>query len=256
MSREEEREHFRLYKDEGSEEARDAIVECNLRFVIRVAQQFRGRGLILEDLVQEGTLGLLEAIDKFDHRLGFRFSTYAAFWIRQAIQVAVRQRGSLIRIPVRKSRMLGFLGEFVQECRSTKGRAPTEGEVAERLSITKEKARELARLSETVLSLDAPVDDEGSLLLDLIPDRHSPSPDREARDNELTAKLSAALSLLSERETSVILQRYGMEEGTRRSLRGISRRMGLSQEGVRRIEQRAMGKLRRPHVSRTLVGLI
>lgn len=256
LTREQEQSLFKTYAQTSDPEARDMIVQCNLRFVIRIAQQFKGRGIPLEDLVQEGAIGLMEAIVKFDHTLGFRFSTYAAFWIRQSIQVAVRQRGSLIRIPVRKSRQLGFLAEIVQEYRNIHGRPPTEEEVADRLDITAEKARELARLSETVLSLDAPIDEEGSPLMDLIPDRDSPSIQDKVLENERSEKIAQALELLTDRESRVIRQRYGFTAETGRSLRRVSDRLGLSQEGVRRIEQRALNKLRRPHASRSLGSLI
>lgn len=256
LTREQEQALFRIYDETRDPEARDKIVQCNLRFVIRIAQHFKGRGIPLEDLVQEGAIGLIEAVDKFDRTLGFRFSTYAAFWIRQSIQVAVRQRGSLIRIPVRKSRQLGFLAEIVQEYRSVHGRPPTEEEVAGRLDITPDKARELARLSDTVLSLDAPVDEEGSPLMDLIPDRDATSVHEHVLEGERSEKIERALDLLTDRESRVIRQRFGFTAHGGRSLRGVSVRLGLSQEGVRRIEQRALTKLRRPHVSRVLSSLI
>ena len=255
LSREEEVELFAAMKA-GVAEARETIISCNLKFVIKMAQQFRGRGVALEDLVQDGNVGLLEAIGKFDHLLGFRFSTYAAFWIRQAIQVAVRQRGSLIRIPVRKSRRLGFMSEIVQECWSVKGRPPTEGELAERLEITVEKAKELAQMGDAVLSLDALSDGERSSMLDFIPDRESAPVDQRAMERERIEKVAEALKRLSERESNVIRHRFGFKSGRTRSLRKVSARLGLSQEGVRRIEQRALTKLRRPHVRRMISGLV
>ena len=257
LTREEEVALFKRV-EKGEAEARTIIVKCNLKFVIRIAQKFRGRGLPLEDLVQEGNIGLLEAIGKFKYRMGFRFSTYAAFWIRQSIQVAVRQRGSLIRIPVRKSRQLGFMTEVYNEYLSTVGRAPSETELAERLDITPEKAKELAQLGDAVLSLDAPaVDDaDAAPLMNLIADTKSKRTEERSIESEMREKVAAAMDCLTERESKVIEQRFGFGTGVSRSLRKVSRRLGLSQEGVRRVEQRALDKLRRTHVRQTIAGLI
>lgn len=256
LKREEEVDLFEQLSH-GDETARETIISCNLKFVIRIAQQFRGRGMPLEDLIQEGNIGLLEAITKFNHTLGFRFSTYAAFWIRQSIQVAVRQRGSLIRIPVRKSRMLGFMNQAVQESWAMNGRPPTEDELAAKLEITNEQARELSRIGEAVLSLDTPGNEDGVPLMHLIPDTLSEPVEQKSLDDERRAKVASILELLSDREARVIHQRFGFADGgVGRSLRKVSSRLGLSQEGVRRIEQRALRKLRRPHVRRSVNGLI
>lgn len=255
LTRQEEIDLF-VQMHDGVETAREEIVRCNLRFVIQLAQRFRSRGLPLEDLIQEGNLGLLEAIGKFDHTLGYRFSTYAAFWIRQSIQVAIRQRGSLIRIPVRKSRQLGFMNEVVQEFKSTLGRTPTDQELADRLDISKEHAQELARLGEAVLSLDTPFEEEGASLMDLIPDTVSQTTEDVALEHEREELLNNALSTLSERESSVLRYRFGLQNGTERSLRKVSVLTGLSQEGVRRVEQRAIGKLRRPQTRQSITSLL
>ena len=255
LTREEEVDLFKRF-EQGDENARDIIVKCNLKFVIRLAQRFRNRGLPLDDLIQEGNIGLLEAIGKFKYALGFRFSTYAAFWIRQAIQVAVRQRGSLIRLPVRKTRLLGFMNEVIQEYMSVKGCPPTEEELAERLEISVEKTQELVQIGEAVLSLDTPADEDGVALMELIPDSASPSVEAPIQEQEMKIKVGDALDHLSERESKIIRQRVGFGSGVNRSLRKVSSRMGLSQEGVRRIEQRALNKLRRPHVRQIITGLI
>lgn len=255
LTAEEERELFQQV-EAGDETARQTVVDCNLKFVIRIARRFLGRGLPLEDLVQEGNLGLLEAISRFDYRLGFRFSTYAAFWIRQSVQVAVRQRGSLVRIPVRKSRQLGFLSEIVQEYLSVHGRYPTEDEIAGRLEISADDARELVRLGEAVLSLDATADDDMSPLMEQLEDKDAVCPSEITQERELSEKVRGAMKFLTDREHEVIRSRFGFGTGVTRSLRKVSTRMGLSQEGVRRIEQRALSKLRRPYVRQTLNGLI
>ncbi len=255
LTAEEERELFQKV-EAGDDLARQEVVDCNLKFVIRMARRFLGRGVPLEDLVQEGNLGLLEAISRFDYRLGFRFSTYAAFWIRQAIQVGVRQRGSLVRIPVRKSRQLGFMSEVIQEFHSIMGRAPTEEEIAERLEISPDDARELVRLGEAVLSLDATDDNDLSPLMEQLEDTNSADAVDVTQEHEMKERVLGALNYLSDRENEVIRSRFGFGTGVTRSLRKVSRGMGLSQEGVRRIEQRALSKLRRPYVSQSLSGLI
>lgn len=255
LTAEEERDLFQRI-EAGDDEARQTVVDCNLKFVIRMARRFLGRGVPLEDLVQEGNLGLLEAIARFDYRLGYRFSTYAAFWIRQAIQVGVRQRGSLVRIPVRKSRQLGFLSEVMQEYLSVHGRPPTEEEIAERLEISVEDAQELVRLGDAVLSLDAVDENDAAPLMEQLEDPRAVCPMDYSEGRELRDKVREAMQYLSDRENEVLRSRFGFGSGVSRSLRKVSRRMGLSQEGVRRIEQRALSKLRRPYVRQTLSGLI
>ncbi len=255
LTREEEVSLFKRMAD-GIADAREELVKCNLKFVVQICQRFRSKGLPLEDLIQEGNVGLLEAIEKFDYKLGYRFSTYAAYWIRQAIQLAIRQRGSLIRIPIRKARQLGFMSEFIQESWAIKGRPPTERELAERLKITQPQARELARLGDTVLSLDAPIDEEGTPLLEFIPDNRNRPTQNESLEHERSAKIISIIQNLNERESAVISERFGLNNGKGRSLRKVSARLGMSQEGIRRVEQRALAKLRRPSIREAVVGLL
>lgn len=255
LSKEEEVALFQRLRG-GDETAREEIIACNLRLVVRLAQRFQGKGLTLEDLVQEGNLGLLEVINRFDHTLGFRFSTYAAFWIRQSMQVAVRKQGSLIRLPVRKARLLGRMSEVIQEFQSTVGRAPDPAELAERLGVSERQVGDLVKLSKTTLSLDAPLDEEGGTLGERVADERSPSPSARTMDREMTRKINQALGQLSERENSILRLRFGLQGQKSRSLRSISRRVGLSQEGVRRVEQRALAKLARNHMRNQLTGLI
>ena len=240
----------------GDESARGEIIACNLRLVVRLAQRFQGKGLTLEDLVQEGNLGLLEVINRFDYTLGYRFSTYAAFWIRQSMQVAVRKQGSLIRLPVRKARLLGRMSEIVQEFQSTQGRAPDPAELAERLGISERQVSDLVKLSKTTLSLDAPLDEDGGTLGERVADDRMASPSSNSMEKEMTRKINQALSQLSDRENSILRLRFGLQGQKSRSLRSISRRVGLSQEGVRRVEQRALAKLARTHMRSQLAGLI
>lgn len=240
----------------GDESVREEITQCNLRLVVRLAQRFQKKGLSLEDLIQEGNLGLIEVINRFDHTLGFRFSTYAAFWIRQSMQVAVRKQGSLIRLPVRKARLLGRMGEIIHEFHSLHGRAPDHAELAERLQISPKHVEELIQLSKTALSLDSPIDEDGGTLQDRVADEKEPLPSDRFMEKEMTRKINLALGQLTDRENSIIRLRFGLHGQKSRSLRNISRHVGLSQEGVRRVEQRALAKLGRTHMRSQLAGLI
>jgi len=240
----------------GDESARKEIIECNLRLVVKLALRYRGRGVALEDLVQEGNIGLIDVIDRFDHTLGYRFSTYAAFWIRQAMQVAIRRHGSLIRLPVRKARLLGKMSGFVKEYQLINGKAPTLGEVAERLELTESQAESLVGLSRIALSLESPVDEEGTRLKERIPDTDAVSPAEQSMKNEMKSRVYKVLGRLNSREHSVLDLRYGLHGQEPGSMRKVSKKIGLSQEGVRRVEQRALAKLNRAHLRRHLSGLI
>jgi RNA polymerase primary sigma factor len=255
LSKQEEFDLFtRLHS--GDESVREKIIECNLRLVVRLALRYRKRGVALEDLIQEGNIGLLDVIDRFDHTMGYRFSTYAAFWIRQSMQVAIRKQGSLIKMPVRKVRLLGKISEVVQEYKSVKGRTPTLEEVARRLDLTASQVKNLVSLSRTTLSLESPVDEEGPQLKDRIPDKDAVSPAERSMENEMRARIHKILRHLSAREHSVLNLRFGLHGEKPGSLRQVSRKIGLSQEGVRRVEQRALAKLNRTHLKRQLTGLI
>lgn len=255
LTKEEEITLFEQLKA-GDTSARDKIISANLRLVIRLARHFEGRGVSLEDLIQEGNIGLMEVISKFDHTLGFRFSTYAAFWIRQAMQVAVRKQATLIRLPVRKMRQLGYMHEATERFQMAHGRVPTAEEIAKEMNVDLEKIEELEKLAWSSFSLDAPIDEEGSTLSDCIQDERAEHPLKASINKEIKAKVSKALDCLSESEHSVLKMRFGLGGGGRQSLRSVSKHIGLSQEGVRRTEQRAISKLRRTHISNTLCGLL
>ncbi len=242
--------------ERGDAEAREEIVRANLRFVVKIAYEFVNRGLPLADLIQEGNVGLLEVIPKYDWRKGFRFSTYAAFWIRQAIQMALRQHASLIRLPVRKSRMLGRLNREVQQLRQELGREPTSYELAERMNTTVEEVERLMMLREGVLSLDAQESEDDAPLLETMAAEEAVSPREIAAEKQIRGKVARVLDYLGERERRIVRLRFGFESGHTMSLRKTSKLVGLSQEGVRRIEQRALGKLRRPALQKMVAGLI
>ncbi|MCX8036234.1 MAG: sigma-70 family RNA polymerase sigma factor [Candidatus Sumerlaeia bacterium] len=242
--------------ERGDAEAREEIVRANLRFVVKIAYEFVNRGLPLADLIQEGNVGLLEVIPKYDWRKGFRFSTYAAFWIRQAIQMALRQHASLIRLPVRKSRMLGRLNREMQQLRQEIGREPTSYELAERMDTTVEEVERLMMLREGVLSLDAQENEDDAPLLETMADDEALSPREIAAGKQIRGKVARVLDYLGERERRIVRLRFGFESGRTLSLRKTSKLVGLSQEGVRRIEQRALDKLRRPALQKMVAGLI
>ncbi|MCE5228952.1 RNA polymerase sigma factor RpoD/SigA [bacterium] len=240
----------------GDESARQEILCCNLRLVVRLAQQFRGKGLAMEDLIQEGNMGLMDVIKRFDHNLGFRFSTYAAFWIRQSMQVALRKQRSMIRIPVRKMRQLGQINNVIQEYQSICGRQPTTAELARRLKIDEAHVEDLMGMSRTAVSIDMPLDEEGSTLQDHLADETLKPASDQTMQSEMERRIEAALAQLSEREHSVLRLRFGLGGQKPRSLRNVSKRVGLSQEGVRRVEQRALAKLGRQQFRCQLAGLL
>jgi RNA polymerase primary sigma factor len=254
LTRDEEVELFRRM-EQGDESAREEIIRCNLRFVIRMANQFQGRGLPLEDLIQEGNIGLIEVTGRFDYRRGFRFSTYAAFWIRQAMQQALRKQGNMIRLPVRKSRMLGQMNEVVSRHQNEWGRNPSLAELAEAMETTEENMTRLLKMREPVLSLDEPNKD-GFTLGEALPSDSAASPVERAVEGERKVRVKHILTYLTEREERVVRLRFGFENGKSMSLRRASRLVGLSQEGVRRIEQKALAKLRRPAISAKVAQLL
>lgn len=255
LTKDQEFELFDRYH-QGDSSAREEIVACNLRLVVRLALRYQGRGVSLEDLIQEGNIGLLEVIERFDHTLGFRFSTYAAFWIRQAIQVAIRKQGAMIRLPVRKSRQLGKISEIIHEFLSLSGRMPTAEEISERMEMTLKQVEDLMQLTNNTLSIDAVNDETGLTIGDQLQDMEAMDPAEVSMDHEVVQKVTQVLANLTERENSVLRLRFGLNDQRRRSLRSVSRKVGLSQEGVRRVEKRALDKLRRRHVRSQLTGLI
>jgi RNA polymerase primary sigma factor len=244
LSRDEERDLFQSL-EKGDETARERIIACNLRFVVKIAAQFRGRGMPLADLIQEGNIGLLEVLDKFDWRRGYRFSTYAAFWIRQAIQRALLRGGSMVRLPSRKARLLGRINGVIDSHRAEFHRDPTLEEISIALDTDPEVLASLMRWRESVLSLDTPVDDNGGQLMDTIADDPTETPIETLLEDERREQVGRALDRLSEREQAVLRLRFGFQTGKELSLRKTSARIGLSQEGVRRLERVALNKMRR-----------
>jgi RNA polymerase primary sigma factor len=252
LSRGEEIELFERLAG-GDESAREEIVEANLRFVVKIALSFAGRGVPIADLVQEGNIGLLEVVNKFDYRKGYRFSTYAAFWIRQAMQLALRKQSNVIRLPIRKGRFLGHLTEAINDFSNRHGRTPTNRELGLILQVDEEKIEQLMQLKDSVLSLDAEPDEDGAMLVNRLRDETTPSPFEKSASAEARERVARALASLSEKERRVLQLRYGFSGEDDMSLRSTSRIVGMSQEGVRRVERKALAKLRRP-ASRQIVG--
>lgn len=245
MTREEEVALFQAYES-GDESARDEIVSRNLRFVIKIALQYRGFGVNIADLIQEGNIGLLHVIDKFDWRKGFRFSTYAAYYIRQEIQAAIHRQGNMIRLPVRKARLLGKVQEVCRKYLEREGREPSPEEIASELGQPIEKIRPVMELRHSFVSMDAERGEEGMRLRDALP-AEIPAPSTRIEEKQTKAAVYDLLDFLTERERQVVQLRFGMsKDGREYSLRGASKVVGLSQEGVRRVEHRALAKLQRP----------
>jgi RNA polymerase primary sigma factor len=265
LTRQEEIDVFKRLK-RGDKTAREEIIRSNLRFVVKIALEFVNRGMPLADLIQEGNVGLLEVINKYDYRKGFRFSTYAAFWIRQAIQIALRKTNSLIRLPIRKSRFLGKLNDIISNFAQREGREPTTEELARETHMKPERLEALLNIPARggMLSLDRatdPQDDPDRVgaahnMGARIPDSTTKSPVQYCMENQAKLKVEKMLQMLSEREKTILRLRYGFESGKNMSLRKASTFVGLSQEGVRRVEMRALSKLRRPSIRAYAHGLL
>ncbi|HOE63910.1 MAG TPA: RNA polymerase sigma factor RpoD/SigA [Candidatus Sumerlaeota bacterium] len=255
LSREKEIELFQKLEDDDQFAFED-IVKHNLRFVINVALHYNNRGVPLSDLIQEGNIGLLEVVRKYDWRKGYRFSTYASFWIRQSIQLALRRHSSLITLPIRKSRLIGKISEVISAFTSEHGFEPSVEEISKIMDIKVEVIQQMLKLRETVLSLDQTTDEDGIPLMERIPDTQKKSPLQYCMENQTRVKIAALFKHLNEKERRIMNLRFGFEHGKTLSLRKTSRLVGLSQEGVRRIERKALSKLNRPVFREKLEALL